>query len=95
MLTVELGVPGRRRSAAARRVQRSRVRPDLLAVTAVAVLVAVGVAHLQGLGAHSLAIHQLAAVLVGIVLLLVLRQVRARQLRGLAWACYGFSIMLL
>ena len=95
MLSIELGVPGRRRGATARRVHRPRVRPDLLAVAAVAVLVAVGIAHLRGLGAHSLAVHQGAAVVLGVVLLLVLRQLGSRQLRRLAWACYGISVVLL
>jgi cell division protein FtsI/penicillin-binding protein 2/cell division protein FtsW (lipid II flippase) len=61
----------------------------------VATLVTVGLAHLRGLGAHSLAVHQAAAVAVGVLLLLVLRQLRADQLRRLAWACYGISNALL
>jgi cell division protein FtsI/penicillin-binding protein 2/cell division protein FtsW (lipid II flippase) len=95
VLSVELGVPGRRRGSVGRRVQRSHARPDLLAVVAVATLVAVGLAHLQSLGAHSLAVHQAAAVVVGVVLLLVLRQSRSGQLRKLAWACYALSNLLL
>lgn len=95
MLSVELGVPGRRRVAAARRVHRPRVRPDVLAIVAVAVLVAIGIAHLRTLGANSLAMHQAVAVVVGIVLLVVLRGLAAHQLRRLTWACYAVSIALL
>jgi cell division protein FtsI/penicillin-binding protein 2/cell division protein FtsW (lipid II flippase) len=95
VLSVELGIPGRRGGAAASRVHRPHARPDLLAVGAVAVLVAVGIAHLRGLGAHSLAVHQAAAVVTGVLLLVVLRQLRANQLRRLAWICYGISNALL
>ena len=95
MLSVELGVPGRRNRAAARRVHRPRVRPDLLAIIAVAVLVAVGIAHLRTLGANSLAVHQAVAVVVGVLLLVVLRGLGAPHLRRLAWACYGLSNVLL
>src|SRR5437764_4184196 len=95
MLSVELGVRGQRRSAASRRVRRPAVRPDLIAIAAVAVLVTVGLAHLRGLRANSLAAHQAAAVVVGVLLLLVLRRLRSGQLRRLAWASYGASNLLL
>jgi cell division protein FtsI/penicillin-binding protein 2/cell division protein FtsW (lipid II flippase) len=95
VLSVELGIPGRRRGAAVRRVYRPRVRPDLLAIAAVAVLVAVGIAHLHDLGAHSLVLHQATAVVAGVLLLLLLRGRRASQLRRMAWVCYGASNALL
>ena len=51
--------------------------------------------HLRALGATSLAVRQAAAVVVGLVLLGVLRQVHTAQLRRLAWTAYGVSVALL
>ncbi len=95
MLSVERGASGRRHGGTAQRVPRARVRPDLLAIAAVTVLVTAGLVHLNDLGARSLAEHQAVAIAAGVLLFLVLRQLRAAQLRRLALACYGLSVVLL
>jgi cell division protein FtsI/penicillin-binding protein 2/cell division protein FtsW (lipid II flippase) len=94
MLSVERGVPERRRGGT-RRVQRAHARPDLIAIAAVAVLVGLGLTHLDTLGARSLALHQAAAIGAGLLLVLPLRRLRAGHLRRIAWASYAVSVLLL
>ncbi len=77
------------------RVERARPRPDIVAIGGLAVLVALGLANLQALGATSLAQHQAAVVAGGIVLFCLLRRCRTASLRWLGWSCYGLSIVLL
>src|SRR5690348_16140442 len=98
MLSVERGGSSRGAWAAAGPFAQRRLSLpylDVPALLAVAVLVLLGVANLDALGGRSLAEHQLLAVLAGLVMFVVLRRVRAEQLRRLSWWCYGLSLLLL
>jgi cell division protein FtsI/penicillin-binding protein 2/cell division protein FtsW (lipid II flippase) len=68
---------------------------DPLVVAAVAVLVLLGVLNLWALGADSLVLRQLVAVLVGLVLLSVLPRVRVRSLPALGWSAYVLAVATL
>ncbi|MCP3422131.1 FtsW/RodA/SpoVE family cell cycle protein [Nocardioides pinisoli] len=98
MLSVERGLLGGRRSrpAPGRPARLPVVRLlDPLAVGAVALLVVLGVANLAALGDPAAARHQLVVVGGGVVLFVVLSRWRTAGLRGLAWGCYGVSVVLL
>jgi cell division protein FtsI/penicillin-binding protein 2/cell division protein FtsW (lipid II flippase) len=95
VLTVEWGLPRRRRRPVAWRLTRSHSRADVLAVLAVAVLVGLGLAHLVALDGRSLAEHQAVAVAVGLGLVLLLRRLHAHQLRRLGWVVYLAAVLLL
>jgi cell division protein FtsI/penicillin-binding protein 2/cell division protein FtsW (lipid II flippase) len=68
---------------------------DPLALLAVGVLVALGELNLVAIGDTSLAVHQLAAVVGGIVLLVLLLRVRAASLPLLGWVVYAAAVVLL
>ncbi|MGN6244293.1 MAG: FtsW/RodA/SpoVE family cell cycle protein [Motilibacteraceae bacterium] len=102
MLTVERGWGG------GGRPQRRRPRPprrhldvrgyvfDLLAVAAAATLGWLSYRNLMAMGARTAAEHQILAVALGLVLLLVLRQVRSeRALKLVAWTVYGLALVTL
>lgn len=98
MLSVERGLLGGRRS----RPEPGRpallpVAPllDPLAVGAVALLVAFGLANLAALGDAGAVRHQLVVVGGGVVLFVVLRRWPAAGLRWLGWGCYVLSLLLL
>lgn len=103
MLTVERGgpqppnVPRRRRRPS--RGIRSAVF-DAIAVVAALALVGSGVLNLSAVGGPSLAAHQVAAGVAGLLVLAVLlsatlRWTRLRLLALLGWACYGVAVLLL
>ena len=98
MLSVERGLLGGRRSRPGPgRPARVPLAPllDPYAVGAVAVLAALGLGNLAALGDTAAVRHQLAVVVGGVVLFLVLRQWRTAGLRWLGWGCYALSVVLL
>ena len=68
---------------------------DPLAIGALAVLAALGLANLAALGDQSLVRHQLVVDAAGVVLFLVLSRWRTDGLRWLGWSCYLVSLLLL
>jgi cell division protein FtsI/penicillin-binding protein 2/cell division protein FtsW (lipid II flippase) len=95
LLTLEAPAP-------APRPRRREPRPpawsravDPLALVAVGVLVGLGELNLLAIGDVSLAVHQLAAVMAGTALLLVLRYVRSSRLSLLGPAAYALAVALL
>ena len=97
MLSVERG--GRLRSvltATDRPVRLSTAaRRDPWAVSAVLVLVTLGLLNVAVVGGASLFWHQLVVDAAGVVLFLVLRHTRTEGLAWLGWGCYVVSIVLL
>jgi cell division protein FtsI/penicillin-binding protein 2/cell division protein FtsW (lipid II flippase) len=92
LLTLQASCGPRRR----RPEQRSRSwGVDPLALLAVAALVALGELNLVAIGDVSLAVHQLAAVLAGAALLLLLGRVRSASLPLLGTATYALAVVLL
>ncbi|WP_299927827.1 FtsW/RodA/SpoVE family cell cycle protein [uncultured Nocardioides sp.] len=98
MLSVERGMLGGRRS------RPGPVRParlpvahllDPLAVGAVALLAVLGLANLAALGDQAAVRHQLAVLMGGVVLFVVLSRWRTAGLRWLGWGCYALSVLLL
>jgi cell division protein FtsW (lipid II flippase) len=61
----------------------------------VVVIIGLGLLNLEALGARALTNHQLAVVLGGLVLFLVVHRFRTASLPWLGWCCYGLSIVLL
>jgi cell division protein FtsI/penicillin-binding protein 2/cell division protein FtsW (lipid II flippase) len=68
---------------------------DALALTAAAVLVALGALNLYATSGWQSAARQLAVAAPGLVLLVALRRMRMDRLSGLGWGCYGLSVALL
>jgi cell division protein FtsI/penicillin-binding protein 2/cell division protein FtsW (lipid II flippase) len=87
------GVPGRRRPMDWR--PPSPLEFDPIALLAVAGLVAAGMLNLYAIGEPGLALHQLVAVVAGLGLLLVLRQVSVRSLPLLGRAAYVTALLML
>jgi cell division protein FtsI/penicillin-binding protein 2/cell division protein FtsW (lipid II flippase) len=85
--------------------QASRVRPagpwqrlwelDPLALAAVAILVVCGLLNLWAIGQPDLLLHQSAALVAGVGLLLVLRRLRVTSLSLFAWISYGLAVAML
>jgi len=94
MLSVERGGPGPRR-APVLPVLLPRPHLDSLAVGSAALLTVLGLLNLEAVGGPNLVRHQLAVVLVGAGLFLLLHRFRAASLPWLGWACYGASLLLL
>ncbi|NPC43031.1 FtsW/RodA/SpoVE family cell cycle protein [Nocardioides sp. zg-1230] len=98
MLSVERGLlgarPSRPQPGRPARLPVPRLL-DPLAVGAVALLVALGLANLAALGDQAAVRHQLVVVVCGVVLFVVLSRWRTAGLRWLAWGCYGVSVLLL
>jgi penicillin-binding protein 2 len=103
VLSVERGMtptppPRRRRWRLPRR--RNRDLPgrffDVLALAAILLLGWLSLLNLTALGLRTDAEHQAVSIAVGLVLMLVLLQVRrGRALRVMAWSCYGLALILL
>src|SRR5262252_9414726 len=69
--------------------------PDPLALLATGVLVAAGILNLWTIDRRDLATHQAAAVLGGLLLLLILRRARTRSLPLLGRAAYVTALVML
>jgi len=94
MLSVERGGPGPPRPSMLQ-VALPRPHLDLVAVAAAATLTLLGLLNLDALGDDGRARHQALVVLVGGVLFVLLRGLRAEHLPRLAWAGYLTSVALL
>jgi cell division protein FtsI/penicillin-binding protein 2/cell division protein FtsW (lipid II flippase) len=94
MLSVERGGPGRPHPPTLT-LDLPRAHLDLLALTAAALLVLLGLLNLDALGEHARAQHQAFVVLAGVALFLLLSRVRSASLPWIAWACYAGSIAML
>ena len=94
MLSVERGGPGPRREPMLP-VVLPRPHLDGVAVTAAALLTALGLFNLDAVGGEALVRHQLLVVLIGVGLFLLLNRFRAASLPWLGWACYAISLLLL
>lgn len=94
MLSMERGGPGPRR-APVLPVRIPHPHLDPVAVGSAGLLTVLGLLNLGAVGGPSSVRHQLAVVLVGAGLFLLLHRFRAASLPWLGWVCYALSVLLL
>ncbi|HZB98301.1 MAG TPA: FtsW/RodA/SpoVE family cell cycle protein, partial [Candidatus Sulfotelmatobacter sp.] len=76
-------------------VKRWMLRIDPVMLAAVVVLCGLGIFNLAALGEMEMAVRQISAVSLGLVLMVVASRTRLRDWPAIAWGIYGIAVSML